>query len=250
MYTKAIVRKPGKNFSQGITTARLGKPDFKKALVEHEKYCQALMKCGVEIISLEPDERYPDGCFVEDTDVVTGERAIITRPGATSRQREEIVISQILSAWKKIESIQPPGTVDGGDILKKDDHFFIGISGRTNHEGAGQLKEILSKYGYSASEIKVSTVPHLKSGAAYIGKDKFLSIEEFSERFPFSSVIRVDKDESYSANCLLVNDILLIPGGFPATKRNLIAAGYDIMEVEMSEFRKMDGGLTCLSLLF
>src|SRR4030042_2256314 len=117
MYTKAIVRKPGKNFPQGRTTARLGKPDFKKALVQHEKYCQALTKCGVEIISLEPDERYPDGCFVEDTAVVAGGMAIITRPGATSRQGEEIVISPILSAWKKIESIQPPGIVAGGDIL-------------------------------------------------------------------------------------------------------------------------------------
>ena len=106
MYTKAIVRRPGRNFAEGITTANLGKPDFEKAIEQHSAYCYALTACGLELIILEADERYPDGCFVEDTAIVTGEAAVITRPGAESRMGEEAEISETLSEFRKIETIK------------------------------------------------------------------------------------------------------------------------------------------------
>jgi dimethylargininase len=93
MYSKAIVRRPGRNFAEGITTSILGKPDFEKALEQHSAYCDALTGCGLELIVLEADERYPDGCFVEDTAIVTGEVAVITKPGAASRMGEETMYS-------------------------------------------------------------------------------------------------------------------------------------------------------------
>jgi dimethylargininase len=93
MYLKAIVRRPGKNFAEGITTSNLGKPDFEKTLEQHSAYCDALTGCGLELIVLEADERYPDGCFVEDTAIVTGEVAVITKPGAASRMGEETMYS-------------------------------------------------------------------------------------------------------------------------------------------------------------
>jgi len=114
MYTKTIVRRPGRNFAEGITTSTLGKPDFEKAIEQHSAYCDALKGCGLELIVLEADERYPDGCFVEDTAIVTGEVAVITRPGAASRMGEEAEISEILSEFRKIETIKLPGTMDGG----------------------------------------------------------------------------------------------------------------------------------------
>jgi len=250
MYSKAIVRRPGRNFANGITTSNLGKPDFEKALEQHTAYCNALVKCGVELTILEADERYPDGCFVEDTAVVNSKVAIITNPGAVARRGEEVEISRILSGYRTLETIEFPGTLEGGDILRAESHYYIGLSGRTNREGARQLAAILSKYGFTSSEITVEAGLHLKSDIAYLGKGNFMSTPAFSKMvFPANTVI-LDPDESYSANCLPVNDFLLIARGFPKSKAKIAALGYNIIELEMSEFRKMDGGLTCLSLLF
>ena len=249
MYTKAIVRKPGKNFSEGITTSNLGKPDFEKTLEQHDAYCNALARCGLELIVLEADERYPDGCFVEDTAIVNSEVAIITMPGALSRRGEEVEVARILSGLRKTETIDLPGTLDGGDILRAENHYFIGISGRTNREGAKQLATILSKYGFTSSEISVGEGLHLKSGIAYLGNGNFISVPGLSEKVNAKNVVILDPDESYSANCLWVNDFLLIPKGYPKSKKKIIDLGYNIQEIDTSEFRKMDGGLTCLSLL-
>jgi dimethylargininase len=248
-YTKAIVRKPGRNFSVGITTSTLGKPDVVKALQQHEAYCNALVRCGLELIVLDADERYPDGCFVEDTAIVTNEATVITRPGAASRLGEEVEISKILCDFRKIERIEDTGTLDGGDVLRVDNHFFIGISERTNLEGAKQLSEILSRYGYTASPVTIEAGLHLKSGIAYLGDGNFISVKGFSKIGAGSNVIILASEDSYSANCLRVNDFLLIPKGFQSSKMKILELGYDIIELEMSEFRKMDGGLTCLSLL-
>lgn len=250
MYTKAIVRRPGLNFAEGITTSNLGKPDFKKALEQHSAYCEALKGCGLELIVLEPDERFPDGCFVEDTAIVTSEVAVITRPGAETRLGEEAEISETLSKFRKIETVNIPGNLDGGDVLRVENHFFIGISSRTNRDGARQLTAILSKYGYTASETEVGEGLHLKSGIAYLGKGYFIWETGYSQIACSSGSIVLDQEETYSANCLAINDFLLIPRGFPKSRMKIVELGYNIIELEMSEFRKMDGGLTCLSLLF
>jgi dimethylargininase len=248
--SKAIVRKLGRTFANGITTSKLGKADHRIALAQHDAYCNALIKCGVELIALEADENFPDSCFVEDTAVVTEKMAVITRPGAPQRRGEEVSIREVLSRYKKIELIRDPGIVDGGDIMRMDDHFFIGLSARTNIEGAHQLAAILQEYGYSSSEIKVETMVHLKSGVTYLGKGNFIAVGEFVKKFSIYSVIPADQDEAYSANCLALNDNILVSKGFPKTKKRIRDLGYNIVELEMSEFQKMDGALTCLSLLF
>jgi len=249
-FTKAIVRQPGKNFADGITTSNLGKPIYEKALEQHKLYCEALTKCSVEVTVLGADERFPDGCFVEDTALVTSDVAIITRPGDPARLGEEQIISEILANHKAIETIKAPGNLDGGDIMRVDNHFYIGITKRTNREGADQLETLLSSHGYSSSQVQVDNILHLKTGIAYLGNNIFIATRELSNVVGSSNVIILDPDEAYSANCLKVNDKLLIPKGFPKSKQKIIELGYDIIEVEMSEFRKMDGGLTCLSLLF
>jgi dimethylargininase len=254
MYTKAIVRKPGRNFHEGNTTASSGKPDFYKALGQHGMYCDVLRQCGLDVTILEADEKYPDGCFVEDTAIITEKIAVITRPGVKSRQGEEAEIAQILSSLIKTETIKSTGTLDGGDVMRVDNHFLIGISGRTNRDGSRRLCQVLSEYGYSSSEIIVGPGLHLKTGVTYMDRSNFIAPREFAlkiaGKFPDSNIILVDKDEAYAANCLLINDFLLMPAGFPKTKRKIAGYGYRIIEVDVSEFRKMDGGLTCLSLLF
>ena len=249
MFTRAIVRKPGNNFADGITTTKLGNPNYELALNQHDQYCEALKKCGLKLTILESDIKYPDGCFVEDVAIITEKCAIISRLGNSARQGEEEKIKEVLSRKMKIENIKSPGTVDGGDILRIKNHFYIGLSKRTNQRGANQLKSILLNYGYTASTVPVKNILHLKTGITYIGRDNIVSIQDFSDRFKEFNVIQTDKDESYSANCLFVNDFLLIPKGFPKMRQKILDLRYKIIEVEMSEFRKMDGGLTCLSLL-
>ena len=250
MYTRAIVRRPGRNFASGITTSGLGRPDSGKALEQHAAYCEALIKCGVELTVLEADERYPDGCFVEDTAVVNSKVKVISRPGAATRRGEEEAISRVLAGFGPTESIIAPGTMEGGDILRAENHYFIGISERTNREGANQLSAILGKHGFTSSVVRVEAGLHLKSDIAYLGNGNFISTPVFSHVAHPANTIILDPEEYYSANCLRVNDYLLIAKGFPKSKMKILDLGYNIIELDMSEFRKMDGGLTCLSLLF
>lgn len=250
MYTRAIVRRPGRNFAKGISTSNLGKPDFGKALEQHAAYCEALIKCGVELTVLEADERFPDGCFVEDTAVVNSRVKVVSRPGAATRRGEEEAIAQVLAGYGPMEAITAPGTLEGGDILRVENHYFIGISERTNTEGASQLSAILGKHGFTSTVVRVEAGLHLKSDIAYLGNGNFISTPVFSHVANPANTIILDPEEYYSANCLRVNDYLLIPKGFPKSKMKILALGYRIIELDMSEFRKMDGGLTCLSLLF
>jgi dimethylargininase len=250
LYTRAIVRRPGSNFSNGITTSNLGKPDFGRALEQHAAYCEALIKCGVELTVLEADEGYPDGCFVEDTAVVNSMVKVVSRPGAATRRGEEEEIARVLAGTGPTESIKAPGALEGGDVLRAEKHYYIGISERTNKEGASQLSAILAKYGFTTSLIRVEAGLHLKSEIAYLGNGNYISTPVFSKIAHPANTIVLDPDEYYSANCLRVNEYLLIAKGFPKSKRKILELGYNIIELDMSEFRKMDGGLTCLSLLF
>ena len=250
MYTRGIVRRPGKNFAKGITTSNLGRPDYVKALEQHEAYCEALIKCGVELTVLDADERYPDGCFVEDTAVVNSRVKVVSRPGAATRRGEEESIAQVLACYGPTEVITAPGTLEGGDILRAENHYYIGISERTNAEGASQLSAILSKNGFTSSVIRVEAGLHLKSEIAYMGNGNFIATPVFSQVAQQANTIILEPEEYYSANCLRVNDYLLIAKGFPKSKKKILDLGYNIIGLDMSEFRKMDGGLTCLSLLF
>lgn len=250
MYSRAIVRRPGRNFAKGISTSNLGKPDFGKALEQHAAYCEALTKCGVELTVLDADERYPDGCFVEDTAVVNSKVKVVSRPGAATRRGEEEAISRVLAGSGPTESITAAGTLEGGDVLRAENHYYIGISERTNREGASQLSAILAKHGFTSTVVRVEAVLHLKSDIAYLGNGNFISTPVFSHVANPANTIILDPEEYYSANCLRVNDYLLIAKGFPKSKKRIMDLGYNIIELDMSEFRKMDGGLTCLSLLF
>ena len=204
----------------------------------------------MELTVLDADERYPDGCFVEDTAVVNSRVKVISRPGAATRRGEEEAITRVLAGSGPVESITAPGTLEGGDVLRAENHYFIGISERTNAEGAGQLAAILTTHGFTTSLIRVEAGLHLKSDIAYLGDGNFISTPVFSHVAHPANTIIPDPDEYYSANCLRVNDHLLIAKGFPKSKMKILELGYNIIELDMSEFRKMDGGLTCLSLLF
>ncbi|WP_408008472.1 dimethylarginine dimethylaminohydrolase family protein [Pseudalkalibacillus sp. A8] len=253
MYKNVIVKKPGKSYVNGLTTSDLGKPVYEKALEQHDAYVEALKKCGVSVTFLPANEEFPDSTFVEDTAVLTPEFAVISNPGAVSRNGET---GEIETALKKFYDtfhyIKTPGTLDGGDILQIEDHFYIGISDRTNEEGARQLKEILESEGYKGKIVPLQKFFHLKTGISYLGKELIIAAGEFVDHpdFQHYKKITVPLEEEYSANCIRVNDYVIIPKGYEETIRQINEAGFETIELEMSEFQKHDGGLSCLSLRF
>lgn len=253
MFKYAIVKKVSETFQYGLTSSKLGKPEYNKALIQHSNYVEALRKCGLKVITLEMDNRFPDSTFVEDTAVINEDLAIIANLGAISRKGEEVEINKVLDKfYDNVESIVKPGTLDGGDVLRGEDQYFIGISKRTNGVGASQLKEILKNYGYSCSLVKLKKALHLKTGVAYIGDSNLVASGEFIDNplFQDYNILKVDENESYAANCIRVNDYVLIAEGYKKLTDSISNLGYPLFKLDMSEFRKMDGGLSCLSLRF
>jgi dimethylargininase len=253
-FSRAIVRPPAATFADGITSSGLGPPDLALALEQHEVYCRTLERLGVSVLRLGPDPDFPDSTFVEDTAVVTAGGAILTRPGAASRAGEVAAVGAALRRWfPEPPEIVAPGTVDGGDISEAGDHFFIGLSHRTNREGAAQLAEWLARLGFASSVIDIREMPellHLKTGLSWLGERRLLAAGEIAQHAALSGweVVRVPEGEEYAANCIRVNDTLLVPRGFPVTEALLGGLGHQVFPLDMSEYRRMDGGLSCLSL--
>jgi dimethylargininase len=256
LFTKAIVRIPAINFSEGLTTVDLGVPDYEQALLQHACYCDALRECGLAVTTLPADPACPDSTFVEDTAVLTERVAVLTRPGAAGRQGEVAGIAPVINGFfSSTVTIEPPGTLDGGDICEAEQHFFIGLSHRTNEEGAAQLTAHLARVGYTASCLDIramGSILHLKSGVCYIGDNTLVVMEEMAnhEQFRVYDRISIPAEEAYAANCVSVNDHVLVAAGFPNVLVSLSKRGFNPLVLEMSEFRKMDGGLSCLSLRF
>ena len=251
-FTHAIVRQPVANMAAGITTADLGVPEIARARQQFDAYVNALNGCGLAVTVLSPLDGHPDAHFVEDTAVVFPEAAVTTHPGAPSRQGEVDTIAAALSAFRETVAIRPPGTVDGGDVLMVGGHFFIGLSDRTNPDGAEQLCDILGGHGYTVTRVPVADGLHFKSSVNAVADDTLLTTQAFAGHPALANYrqIVVPSGEAYAANTLRVNDRLIMPAGFPETRRLLEALETPIVELDTSEFRKMDGGLTCLSLRF
>jgi len=255
-FKRAIVRPPASTFAEGLTRVNLGTPDYNRALHQHQQYCNALSSCGLSLVHLEPIVDFPDSTFVEDTALLTERGAVLTQPGAASRMGEVAEIEPVLrDFFPELRRIDPPGTVDAGDVCEAGDHFFIGLSHRTNEIGARQLATFLNEFGYTSSLIdirEISNILHLKSGIAFLGDDRLVAIDELAQRPEFRrfELIRVSPEEEYAANCLSVNGKVLMAAGFPLFEEQLDKLGLDVIALEMAEFQKMDGGLSCLSLRF
>ena len=249
-YTHAIARQPGENFAQGLSTSNLGHPQFELMLAQHQAYVAALRSLGLSVTVLDPLLEYPDAYYVEDCAVIAPEVVVITRPGAVSRRGEEQALEPILAEFRQIERIDAPGTVDGGDVLVAGKQVWIGLSERTNQTGAEQLGGILERNGYQWQTLRVGSGLHLKSSINWLGGNRLIVTPEWAAYPALGGydLIVVDEDESYAANTLWVNDHLLIPGGFPKVRERLSVFTLPLIELQVSEARKMDGGLTCMSL--
>ena len=254
MFTKAIVRIPGKSLIHGLSDSKsLGLPNYDEAITQHKLYIEALKVCGLEVTVLEPCEEYPDSTFIEDVALITPHCAIITRPGAPTRRDEITKIDSVLrNEFLNIEVIEAPGTIEAGDVMMVGSHFYIGLSDRTNRSGAEQTIGILKKYGMTGSTVTLNEVLHLKTGLSYLENNKLVICGEFINDpiFKDYDFIEIPKEESYAANCIWVNERVIIPSGYPISNERISGSGFNVIEVDVSEFKKLDGGLSCLSLRY
>ena len=257
MFTKAITRKPCKALIDGITTAQFGEgtPDYENAVKQHDKYVATLRELGLEVCELEADERFPDSCFVEDPAVVMEHCAIITNPATDSRNGEKFEIIDAIKKYyadSQIFHIEAPGTMEGGDVLRVGNHFYVGLSDRTNEEGAKQFNDIVTKFGYTSSTVPVTEGLHLKDFVIYLENNNMLVTSVMNDMDAIKEFNRfvIDADELYAINSLYINGTVLVPEGYPKTLKIIEDLGYPVKLVDTGEFRKIDGSLTCLSLRF
>lgn len=253
MFKHIIVRTPCRSLVDGLTSSDLGTPDYDKALQQHNAYIEALRQCDVDVTILPPSEDYPDSVFVEDPVLCTPHCAILNRTGAESRRGETALMAETIRRfYGTVESIDAPGTVEAGDIMMVGTHFYIGHSARTNPEGARQMIAILEKHGMTGSVVRLEKVLHLKTGLSYLENNHLLVSGEFVSKPEFQHFNRIEipATEAYAANSIWVNDRVIMPAGYPVALRKVQALGYRVIEVDTSEFRKIDGGVSCMSLRF
>jgi dimethylargininase len=251
-FTRAVTRQPAESLGAGQTTARLGAPDHDLAMAQFRAYVQALGECGLQVQVLDPLPEYPDAHFVEDTAVVTATVAVICRPGAPSRLGEQIPMEPVLAEHRPVSRIEAPGTLDGGDVLMLGNHFLVGVSDRTNEEGAHQLGRVLENQGHTWQPVTVGAGLHLKSSVSHIGDGTLLVTPEFADHQALADFDKrvAPAGEDYACNLLIINGRVLMPAGYPLTCELLAKRGLPVITLDTSEFRKMDGGLSCLSLRF
>ena len=226
--------------------------DVESAQAQHGQYeaCLAGLGCQVHHLPAEPD--LPDSVFVEDTAVVLDELAIITRPGAASRRPETESIARALGPFRRLAFMQPPGTLDGGDLLRIGRVLYVGLSGRSNRAGVRQMRELVELFGYRVQGVPVAGCLHLKSAVTQVADDALLINREWVDGHIFRALklIDVDPGEPLGANALLVDGTAIYPAAYPHTRRRLEVAGIAVQAVDVSELAKAEGGVTCCSLVF
>lgn len=250
MYTQAIVRTPGPDAGQGLTTAGLGAPQHSLLLQQHAASVQTLKDLGLTVTHLPPLPGHPDAYFVEDAALIFPEFAVITRPGAPERRAEADAIAETVATFRPLQRITAPATLDGGDVLVVDRTVFVGLSERTNAAGAEQLAALLPRS--TVVPVPVPAGLHLKSSVSQAGSNHLLLTRALASRPEFKGYRRliVPDDEAYAANILSLNGVLVMPRGFPKTQALLEKLELPVRLLDQSEVRKMDGALTCLSLRF
>lgn len=225
--------------------------DVERARLQHAAYERALGEVGCVVQQLDADPDLADSVFVEDIAIVLDEVAIITRPGARSRRAETPVVAAALARYRPIRSIEPPATIDGGDVLVLGRRVFVGQSARTNAPALVQVARILAPYGYLVSAIPVRRCLHLKSAVTAVSEDTLLINRAWVPERAFDGLRFVDvhPHEPSGANAVRVGHDIVYASAFPRTADRLRAQGLRVRVVDLSEIAKAEGALTCCSLL-
>ena len=246
---RALVRRPSSRLAEGLVThVERQEVDVPLAMRQWEAYVDALHGAGWETIEVPPLEDCPDGVFIEDDVVMYGDRAIVARPGADERKPETADVADKLGVLGyDVVSIEAPGTLDGGDILKHDGTVWVGLGGRTNESGIEQLAAYLSPYGARVVPVPLSKVLHLKSAVTALPDGTVVGYEPLvDDPTVWDSFLPVP-EESGSHVVLLGGDTVLMAADAPRSRSLLEARGLDVVAVDISEFIKLEGCVTCLS---
>jgi dimethylargininase len=247
--TKAIVREPGDNYTKCISShPQRHTIDVAVARRQHSTYRKTLEDLGLEVIILPRDDLHPDSCFVEDNAVVFGKKALICRMAKESRRGEEADVEKVLGQYLKTKKAIIPATIEGGDVIHLEDGLISGLTRRTNEAGVKQLRKWLE---VNVETIADSGIVHLKSYVNYLGKGRMVSTPKYASHTSLSrfDVVTVDEGDWYSTNNIVLDDTVIMPKGFPRTEELLRRQGYKTIPLDMTEFPKCEGALTCLSIL-
>ena len=226
--------------------------DVAKAAAEHAVYEETLRSCGATIVHAPAEPALPDAVFVEDAALVFAETAVMTRPGAPVRRREVESIAKVLSAYRPLFAIQPPGTLDGGDVLAVGRTIYVGLSSRTNHNGLAQLETLLREWGYEVIPVPVTGCLHLKSAVTQVADNLLLINAHWvrPECFASIDIMTVAPSEPAGANALRIGTAVIYPTHHPETAERLDRAGVRVVPVPCTELAKAEGGVTCCSVVF
>ena len=249
-FKNAIVRLPSEYIKNAISSKGLS-PNFSKVKKQHQAYTLTLEETGLNVKILDTLRDLPDSVFVEDPALIFDKICIILRPGVDTRFEEasnlKIEISKLFDQFFTIED----GYIEGGDILRINNHFIIGISSRTDENGANSLKKIIEKNG-GTSEIAITpdNILHFKSECSLLDEETILATKNLIETGFFDKkyrIIKVPDSEENGANCLRINEQLLVPKGYPRLL-DILSRDYKVRVLDVTEMEKVDAGLSCLSL--
>ena len=235
-----------------LTFLQRSEIDFARARQQHLEYQSALSSLGCEIVVVSAPPGLADSVFIEDTALVLDDIAVMLRPGVASRQPEVAGVADVLRQFKPLKTIEPPGTIDGGDLLRVGNTIFAGLSTRSNRSGIQQLRDIVSDFGMTVQAVETTKCLHLKSAVSEVARGTLLINTDWisSSAFNDFELIPVDKEETHAANALLIGKNLIYPSSFPRTMDALVNRGIDVIPVDLTELQKAEGAVTCCSLVF
>ncbi|MCG6887989.1 MAG: dimethylarginine dimethylaminohydrolase [Gammaproteobacteria bacterium] len=253
-FTRAITRKPAPSIIHGLRAEDIGDPDFEQMILDHADYVATLQQAGAAVTELPALADFPDSVFVEDVALCLPEVAVLMRPGAASRAGEVAQMAPVLrDMFEQVIAIEGPGFIEGGDILATSKEILVGRSGRTDSAGIAELAEIVRHWDYRLREVMTPPgVLHFKTDCSLLDAATILSTPRLDATGCFAGyrVIHTASGEEAAANSIRYNDLVLMPAGFPRTHERLLAAGYEVREINNSECARLDGGMSCLSLRF
>jgi dimethylargininase len=248
----AITREPAQSLGECELTYVGRQPiDTERAAAQHRDYRRALAACGARVVVLPAVEELPDSVFVEDTAVVLDELAVVTSPGVASRRAEVEIIEPEIARLRPVAKILPPATLEGGDVLRVGRRLFVGLSPRTNRAGVEALRELSAPHGYEVTPVALRDCLHLKTACTAADDETILLNPAWvdAETFRGYERVAVHPSEPWAANTARVGPLLLVGAAFPRTAEALARRGLDVRALDVSEFAKAEGGLTCMSLI-
>ncbi len=249
----ALTHRPSPSLSECVLTfVEREKIDYARARRQHRQYCDTLRACGARVIVLSANDEFPDGVFVEDAAVVLDEIAVLTSTGNQSRRKELQNLEPQIARYRPLRRIQPPATIEGGDVLRVAKTLYVGLSTRTNSLGLQSLRAFAGPYGYRVVPVAVQGCLHLKTACTALDDETILMNPAWVDASGFEDfrVLSVPPDEPWGANVLRIGNNLLMHSGFPRSLDMVRGMNFNLTAVDISEFSKAEAGLTCMSLIF